>query len=105
MEAMVTDSLTMEQFHAICRWDLARYQVKGSPTPATVRLGAILVTSGHGLDYLDAVVPSSNITINLPRWETIQDWGYTRTPGARGEVTEDGWTRYSYSIQSADLFT
>ncbi|KAJ7863847.1 hypothetical protein B0H13DRAFT_1899429 [Mycena leptocephala] len=48
MEAMVIDSLTMEQFHAISRWDLARYQVKGSPTPATVRLGAISAASGHG---------------------------------------------------------
>ncbi|KAJ7928262.1 hypothetical protein B0H13DRAFT_1007651 [Mycena leptocephala] len=89
MEAMVIDSLTLEQFHAICCWD------QSSPwgvsmNQRTVHLGAILVKSGSDWDYLDEVVSSRNIII-LPHWRAFSRWD--RTP-ARGEVIEDGWTRF-----------
>ncbi|KAJ7890299.1 hypothetical protein B0H13DRAFT_2040637 [Mycena leptocephala] len=99
MEAMVIDSLTLEQFHAICHWDLSRWRTAGFPIPVTVHFGALLVTSGSDSDYLNEVV-SSNIMIHLPRWKTFRRWDIN-TPGTRGEATEDGWTRYSYFIWPA----
>jgi hypothetical protein len=96
MEAMVIDSLTLEQFHAICCWDRSQ-SLPVIMDERTVHLGAILVEPGSNWDYLDEVVSSSNIRINSSRW-TFLEW---RTPRARGEVTEDGWTRYSCFIWPA----
>ncbi|KAJ7928242.1 hypothetical protein B0H13DRAFT_1007536 [Mycena leptocephala] len=90
MEAMVIDSLTLEQFHVICRWDRSLRRVV-SMNERTVHLGAILVKSGRDWDYLDEVVSSCNITI-LPHWKAFHLWE-NNTP-ARGEVAEDGWTRF-----------
>jgi hypothetical protein len=92
MEAMVIDSLTLQQFHAIC-WNGSQRVV--SMNERTVHLGAILVKSGSDWNYLDEVVSSSNIRIDSSGWTTF------RTPGDRGEVTEDGWTRYSHSVWPA----
>jgi hypothetical protein len=94
MEAMVIDSLTLEQFHTICYWN-GSHHWGVSMNERTVHLGATLVKSGSDRVYLDEVVSSSNIRIDYHRWKTIQDW---HTPGARGEVTENGWTRYLYFI-------
>jgi hypothetical protein len=91
METMVTDSLTLGQFHAICA-DLPRWWVRGFPTPVTVHLGAVVASSDSHSPYLDEIVSLSNITINSPCWKTV----HRLAPRAQGEVTEDGWTRYSY---------
>ncbi|KAJ7821413.1 hypothetical protein B0H13DRAFT_369501 [Mycena leptocephala] len=90
MEAMVIESLTLEQFHAICCLNGSHRGV--SMNERTVHLGAILVKSGSDWDYLDEVVSSCNIRI-LPHWEAFHCRD-NNTPGARGEVTEDGWTRF-----------
>ncbi|KAF7359899.1 hypothetical protein MVEN_00715600 [Mycena venus] len=105
MEAMVIDTLTLEQFHAICSWDLVRNLGVGTYTPGTVHLGVISASSGSDSVYFDEIVASSNIMVHLPRWKTVQDWEYTNTPGARGEVTEDGWTRFHSSDISNDGIT
>ncbi|KAJ7858307.1 hypothetical protein B0H13DRAFT_2573610 [Mycena leptocephala] len=92
MGAMVIDSLTLEEFHVMCAQDLARGRPKSFATPVAIHLGAVIVSSGSlDPDYLNEIVPSSNIRIDSHRWETILGW---QTPGARREVTEDGWTRF-----------
>jgi hypothetical protein len=96
MEAMVIDSLTLQQFHAICCWNGSHWGV--SMNERTVHLGAILVNSGSYRDYLDEVLSSSNMRIDSHRWEAIQGWQDMST---RGEVTEDGWTRYPYFVWPA----
>ncbi|KAJ7927336.1 hypothetical protein B0H13DRAFT_1048751 [Mycena leptocephala] len=101
MEAMVIDSLTLEQFHAICCWDQSPH-LGVSMNERTVHLGAILVKSGSDWDYLDEVVSSSNIRINSSRW-TCLDWQTPRA-GARGEVTEDGWTRFDSGDVSNNIY-
>jgi hypothetical protein len=96
MEAMVIDSLTLEQFHAICCWNGSQWAV--SMNERTVHLGAILIKSGSDWDYLDDVVSSCNIRILL-HWEAFHRWD--NTSGTRRElreVTENGWTRYLYFI-------
>jgi hypothetical protein len=98
MEAMVIDSLKLEQFQAICCWNVSQCWPL-SMNGQTVHLGAILVKSDSDWDYLDEVVSPRNIKI-LPPWKTFHRWD-NNTPGARGEVTEDGWTRYSYFIWPA----
>jgi hypothetical protein len=92
MEAMVIDSLTLEQFHAICCWDQSYYWVVPM-NERTAHLGAILVKSGSNWDYLDEIVSSCNIRIP-PHWKAFR-WD---TREARGEVIENGWTRYSYFV-------
>lgn len=95
MEAVVINSLTLEQFHSICHWDLVQWRAGNFCVPVTVHLGAILLASGS-----DEIVFSSNIMTHSPRWTTLHRWD-TETPEARGDVTEDGWTRYSYFIWPA----
>ncbi|KAJ7256638.1 hypothetical protein C8J57DRAFT_1344025 [Mycena rebaudengoi] len=103
MEAKVIDSLTLQQFHAICRWDLAQWQMAGISTPVTVHFGALLVTSGSDSDYLNEVVSSSYIRIHSPHWKTFQDWADTSAPGAQGQAAEDGWTRFNSGDVSDNL--
>jgi hypothetical protein len=93
MEDMVIDSLTLQQFHAICCWNRS-YRWDVSMNERTVHLGAILVKSGGNWDYLDEVVSPCNIRI-LPHWKAFDRWQDMST---RGEVTENGWTRYSYFV-------
>ncbi|KAJ7927332.1 hypothetical protein B0H13DRAFT_2653618 [Mycena leptocephala] len=99
MEAMVIDSLTLEQFHAIFCWDRSTRCTR-SKNERTVHLGAILVKSGSDWDYLDEVVSSANIRIDYHAWQAIQGWRDTST---RGEVTEDGWTRFNSCDVSDDM--
>ncbi|KAJ7927344.1 hypothetical protein B0H13DRAFT_2312744 [Mycena leptocephala] len=96
MEAMVIDSLTLEEFHAMCAWDLARERAWTFPTRRTVHFGAVVISSGSDMVYFDEIVFSSNITIHA-RWKIVK-CPDTNAPGAQGKVTEDGWTRYSYFI-------
>ncbi|KAJ7928248.1 hypothetical protein B0H13DRAFT_2182367 [Mycena leptocephala] len=101
METMVIDSLTLEQFHATCAWHLSRWCIRSFHTPITVHVGAVVVSSGSSdLDYLNEVASSLNIRIDYHRWKTIQDW---HTPGARGEVIENGWTRFYSGDVSDDM--
>jgi hypothetical protein len=96
-EAMVIGSLTLEEFHMVCARDLARGCPRSFVTPVTVHLGAVLVSSGSSdPDYLNEIVSSSNIRIDSLHWRTFHR--RDNNLGARGEVTEDGWTRYSYFI-------
>jgi hypothetical protein len=100
MEAMVINSLTLEQFHAMCARDLSRGWLRCFANPETVHLGRVLVSSGGpDSDYLNGSVSSSNIRIDSLHWKTFRRWADNL--GARGEVAEDGWTRYSYFIWPA----
>jgi hypothetical protein len=71
MEAMVIDSLTLQQFHAICCWN-GSHRWSVSMNERTVHFGAILIKPGSDWDYLDEVVSSSNIRIDSHRWKAIR---------------------------------
>ncbi|KAJ7906963.1 hypothetical protein B0H13DRAFT_1880111 [Mycena leptocephala] len=92
MEAMVIESLTLEEFHAMCAWDLARGRAWTFPTRRTVHFGAVVVSSGSDMAYFDEIVFSSNITSHA-RWKIVKRPD-TNAPGTQGKVTEDGWTRF-----------
>ncbi|KAF7337105.1 hypothetical protein MVEN_02148100 [Mycena venus] len=85
-QAMVGESLTLEQYHSICRWDLSQNQTFTIPTASTVNLGAVISYSSGNL-YEDSVEIASLSDVFIPQgcWESSEE--------PIGEVMEDGWTR------------
>jgi hypothetical protein len=93
-EAIPIDSLTLEQYHRICHWDLSRYRTFDCPASTTVNLNAIIAcASGDYLEDLVKIALLSDTEVYLDNWITAA--------GTTGEVVERGWTRYYDVILSA----
>ncbi|KAF7344095.1 hypothetical protein MVEN_01699200 [Mycena venus] len=80
-------SLTLEQYHEICYWDLSRHRELLGSTPITVNLGAIISCSSE--DQLDnsveiAFLPDAEV--RLGQWNTDGE--------VTSKIMEDGWTRF-----------
>ncbi|KAJ6536395.1 hypothetical protein B0H19DRAFT_384677 [Mycena capillaripes] len=67
-EALIIDSLTLEQYHDLCYWDLSQFRQSFSSAGVAVKVGAIY----------------SYVEIDGSHWNA-----------ARGDVMENGWTRVS----------
>jgi hypothetical protein len=86
-EAAIIESLTLEQYHEICSWNLKQLRPLHSSSTKVVNMGAVLSCPlSHALeDYVEiATLPSADI--HLDPW--------TLPSTDMEEVTEDGWTRY-----------
>ncbi|KAF7337103.1 hypothetical protein MVEN_02147900 [Mycena venus] len=85
-QAMVSESLTLEQYHSICRWDLRQYQIFTISASSTVNLGAVMSYPPGNL-YEDSVeiASLSDVFIHQDRWKISEK--------SIGEAMEDGWTR------------
>jgi hypothetical protein len=86
-EVIAIESLTLEQYHKICYWNLSRPRNLYWSTSVTVNLNAIIVCcSGDQLEEMVeiALLPDAEIFLD--------DW--TTAARATREVTEDGWTWY-----------
>jgi hypothetical protein len=87
-EAMVIESLTLEQYHRICYWNLShrrKHLPSISITPdVSVNLGAIIGCSSS--DQLQDWMEIASLPDVEVHW---CDWY-----GEDGEDLEDGWTRY-----------
>jgi hypothetical protein len=85
-EAMAIDSLTLEQYHEICYWNLSRQHLSSS-TSATVNLSAIIAcASADRLEDLIEIALLPDAEVYLGSWRTPET--------ATGEDVEGGWTRY-----------
>jgi hypothetical protein len=88
---MITDFLTLDQYHEICYENLRRARVHHISTPMIVNLGALVsCPSSKRFEDLVEVAFLSNLDLHLGDWATSQ--------GVVGEVIEDGWKRYHYFI-------
>jgi hypothetical protein len=95
-EAMAIDGLTLDRYHAICFYDLARRRNVYCSTSTTANLAAI-ITCASG----DQLEDSVEIALLLDAEVYLDDW---RTPErATGEDMEGGWTRYYDFILAAWL--
>ncbi|KAJ6524192.1 hypothetical protein B0H19DRAFT_1276637 [Mycena capillaripes] len=78
-ETQIIASLTVEQYHDICYWDLSHFQKSPKSRSATVNVGAVYSSSDH---------------FNPVAWLDIEtdgmDWY-----GANGKKTDNGWTRFN----------
>jgi hypothetical protein len=82
-EAVVINSLTLEQYHQICYWNLSHRRIISISPEMTVNLGAIIpyFSTGQLQDWVEiALLP--DVDPRCGGWR-----------GADGEVLEDGWTR------------
>jgi hypothetical protein len=83
-EAMVVDSLTLEQYHQICYWYLSNWRNISISPDVTVNLGTVITcSSGDQLQDFVEIVFFPDVDVRFSHWD-----------GAQGEVMEDGWTRY-----------
>jgi hypothetical protein len=86
-EAMAIDGLTLDRYHAICFYDLARHRNLYCSASATVNLNAIYACpSGDRLEDLVEIALLPDIKVYIGDWRTPER--------ATGEVMEGGWTRY-----------
>ncbi|KAJ6462921.1 hypothetical protein C8R45DRAFT_911857 [Mycena sanguinolenta] len=87
------DSLTLEQYHFICAWNLRQYRHFDLSAFTTMNPGAVYHCSN------DLLKDSTEIA-SLPTTEAspLDDWMISG--GGTGEVMPDGWTRF----QSSDVF-
>jgi hypothetical protein len=85
---MAIDTLSLEQYHALCHGHLSRTRSITVPTDATVDLGTVFVcSSGDQLqDWVDIVSWS-----HLEPRQT--DWN------GDGEAMDNGWTRYVFFLE------
>jgi ABC-type uncharacterized transport system substrate-binding protein len=82
-EIIVTDSLTLEQYHGICYYHLSRIRTIAVSADVAVNFGAVIACSldDQVQDWVEiASVP--DVQVSIFPWY-----------GAEGEVTKDGWTR------------
>ncbi len=89
-EAIVIESLTLGQYHGIIYWNLGHLRSNPISTSIIVNLGAILSCPLSDRIADTVQISGWNPDIRWNHWATIQ--------GVKGEVTNDGWTRYSYVI-------
>jgi hypothetical protein len=86
-EAMAIDSLTLEQYHEICFWDLSQLRTFDCSTCTTVNLNTIIACPlENQLRGLVEIAHLPDARLFLDSWRTVE--------GVTGEVMEDGWTRY-----------
>jgi hypothetical protein len=79
-EAMVIDSLTLEQYHEICYWDLSRRRSISLSTPVTVKLGAVIASSWDDqVKDLVGIAFLPDVVVRVGRWYEVE-----------GEVMKDG---------------
>ncbi|KAJ6462850.1 hypothetical protein C8R45DRAFT_523986 [Mycena sanguinolenta] len=94
-EAITTfiDSLTLEQYHYICFWNLRQYRHFDLSASTTVNPGAVFHCSSDPLE--DSVEIAFMPSAEAP---SLGDW--TISGEATGDVMPNGWTR----LQSGDVF-
>jgi hypothetical protein len=93
-EAMAIESLTLEQYHEICYWDLSRRRNFYCSASATVNLHTIIVCpSGDRLEDSVEIALLPDTKVYLGDWRTPET--------ATGEVMEGGWTWYYDFILAA----
>ncbi|KAJ6526059.1 hypothetical protein B0H19DRAFT_1385801 [Mycena capillaripes] len=86
---MVIDSLTVDQYHHICYWELSRFRSASGFAPTmTVNLRAIIFCSGNQLEDSFEVALMPDVEVFRGPWNAS---------GTLGEIMEDGWTRFSSS--------
>ncbi|KAF7377018.1 hypothetical protein MSAN_00119800 [Mycena sanguinolenta] len=86
------DSLTLEQYHRMCYWNLAQNQHFVLFASTTVNLGTVFRCSS---DPLENSIEIASLPISAP---VLGDW--MTFEGRTGGVTFNGWTRF----QSGDVF-
>ncbi|KAJ6462872.1 hypothetical protein C8R45DRAFT_1107946 [Mycena sanguinolenta] len=93
-EAITTfiDSLTLEKYHFICKWNLRQDRYITLSVSTTVNMGAVFHCSSNPLE--DSVEIAFLPNAEAP-W--INNW--TMSGGGTGEVMPNGWTRF----QSGDV--
>jgi hypothetical protein len=90
-DAMAIDTLTLEQYHKICFWNLSRRRNLYCSVSATVNLNAIIACpSGDRLEDSVEIAFLPDAEVGLGDWRT-----------ATGKVMEGGWTRYYNFILAA----
>jgi hypothetical protein len=96
-ESAVIESLTLEQYHEICFWELKKARPIYSSS-AVIKVGAVLFCpSSNRLEDSIEIATLPNAEIKLVPWTLPMG----STNGVLGEVTEDGWMRYQYLILPA----
>ncbi|KAF7377074.1 hypothetical protein MSAN_00125900 [Mycena sanguinolenta] len=86
---MFIDSLTLEQYHAICRWNLGQHQWIALSANTAVNLGVVFRYSGNPLEDSIEIASLSSMDVHC-----LGDW---RNPeGSIGEGMPNGWTRYFF---------
>jgi hypothetical protein len=83
-KAMVISSLTLQQYHDICDWDLSLTRTVLVSTDLTVNLGAVF--GCYSGDQLEASAEIASLPDGAVGWD---DWY-----GAEGKVINNGWIRY-----------
>ncbi|KAF7377104.1 hypothetical protein MSAN_00129400 [Mycena sanguinolenta] len=92
--ATVIDTLTLEQYHHICGWNLRRDESFSVPLSATVNLGAVFSNSfGHFSEDSGEIAALLNVEQHSGSWQVDVE-AFAKT------VMKNGWTR----IQSGDVF-
>ncbi|KAF7346963.1 hypothetical protein MVEN_01449000 [Mycena venus] len=90
--ASVMDTLAVEQYHGICRLYSTLWRPILISTSMEVHLGVVIyLPSGTQFEDSVEIAFLRNADENLPQWESYG--------GRLGQVTEEGWTRFS----SADV--
>jgi hypothetical protein len=85
MEATIIDSMTLDQYHNMCYWDLA-YHRTWMPALALVNLGAVICHLSESDEFIEiASLPNVELDLDACCWCIT---------GRVGNVMKDGWTRY-----------
>jgi hypothetical protein len=93
-EVIAIDSLTLEQYHQICYWNLSRFRKVDCSASATVNLDTIIACPlGDRLEDSVEIALLPDVEVYLSGWGTPK-----RTTR---EVMEGGWTRYYEFILAA----
>ncbi|KAF7377023.1 hypothetical protein MSAN_00120400 [Mycena sanguinolenta] len=87
------DSLTLEQYHYICDWNLRQYRHIAISASTTVNLGAVFHYSGN-------LLKESMEIAFLPSTEAPTLCNWTIFGGSTRQVMPNGWTRF----QSGEVF-
>jgi hypothetical protein len=89
MELMVFESLTMQEYHNICSFNLSQFRTISISisTSMAAKPGAIIsCSSSHPLEDPVGIVYAPNVDTHVYGWRTSE--------GANRAVMEDSWTQY-----------
>ncbi|KAJ7679414.1 hypothetical protein DFH06DRAFT_510532 [Mycena polygramma] len=93
MESMAVNSLTLDQYHRICWFNLTQHRNTPISPAITMDLSAVLCWPS-GSQFQDSVQIASIPDAEIPP----DSWQCSWTKGAvMGDVMENGWTRYHCS--------
>ncbi|KAF7337088.1 hypothetical protein MVEN_02146000 [Mycena venus] len=85
-EVMIIDSLTLQQYHTVCSWELSRFRWISISSLIPVNLGAVIsCSSGRRLEDLVEIASLYNVEPRFCRWKMAGK------PIA--DVTKNDWTR------------